>query len=70
MDIQKEVARQLGNMSNMANYHTTMNKAEVEFLFSNYSGTVFCYGKLRNIHVDPITDNCFKVYTKDSYNGK
>lgn len=63
-NVEKEVGRQMGNMSTMANYHSTMNKAEVEFLFSNYSGTVFCYGHLRTIHADPITDNCFKVYTR------
>lgn len=62
--IEKEVARQMGNMSQMAGYTSTMNKAEVEYLFNNYSGTVFCYGQLRTIEVNPITDNCFKVHTK------
>ena len=62
--IEREVSRQMGNMAQMSAYHSTMNKAEVEYMFSNYSGTVFCYGRLRNIHADPITDNCFKVYTK------
>ena len=64
MDIASEVSRQMGNMSSMARYHSTMNKAEVEYMFSKFSGTVFCYGQLRTIHADPITDNCFKVYTR------
>lgn len=63
-NIESEVSRQMGNMSQMAGYQSTMNKAEVEYLFSNFSGTVFCYGQLRTIHADPITDNCFKVYTR------
>lgn len=69
MSIQQEVHRQMDNMSRSPNYQSTMNKEEVEFLFSTYSGTVFCGGQLRNIQADPITDNCFKVYTRDSYRG-
>lgn len=63
-NVEAEVHRQMNNMSSVALYNSTMNKAEVEFLFSQYSGTVFCGGHLRTIHADPITDNCFKVYTK------
>ncbi len=61
---EKEVHRQMDNMARSANYQSTMNKSEVEFLFSQYSGTVFCRGHLRTIQTDPITDNCFKVYTR------
>jgi len=64
MDTKSEVSRQLGNMSSVPMYHSTMNKAEVEFLFREYSGTVICQGRLRTIHADPITNNCFKVYTR------
>lgn len=63
-NVKKEVSRQMGNMAQVAAYTSTMNKAEVEYLFSNFSGTVFCRGLLRTIHADPITDNCFKVYTR------
>ena len=64
MSVKSEVSRHLGNMSSMPGWHLTMNKAEVEFMFSQYSGTVICNGRLRTIHADPITDNCFKVYTR------
>ncbi len=56
--------RIMGNMTQVAAYTSTLNKKEVEYLFNNYSGTVFCRGQLRTIHADPITDNCFKVYTR------
>lgn len=65
--IKQEVHRQLNNMASVPAYHSTMNKAEVEFLFSEYSGTVYCWGHLRTIQADPITNNCFKVYTKAFY---
>jgi len=62
--IQKEVSRQLNNMASVPMYQSTMNKAEVEYLLGELSGTVFCQGHLRTIHADPITDNLFKVYTR------
>ena len=62
--IKNEVGRQLNNLSSVPLWNSTMSKAEVEFLFSEYSGTVFCNGVLRQIHVDPITNNLFKVYTR------
>jgi len=64
MSIKSEVSRHLNNFSSVPMWNTTMNKAEVEFLFTEYSGTVFCGGRLRTIHADPITDNVFKVYTR------
>jgi hypothetical protein len=59
----ENVTRTLNNFSRVASWNTTMNKKEVEYLFENYSDTVFCNGMLRQIKVESITDNLFKIYT-------
>ena len=40
-----------------------MSKEEVNNLFEEHSDTVFCNGMLRQIKVDAITGDVFKVYT-------
>jgi hypothetical protein len=61
---QSDVTRNLGNFSSVPAWNTTMTEVEVEYMFSINDTTVICNGLLRDIQVDKITDNCFKVYTK------
>jgi len=57
------VKRTLNNFSRVPSWNTIMNKTEVNQLFEQYSDTVFCNGHLRQIKVDAITNDTFKVYT-------
>lgn len=59
-----EVSRALNNLSSVASFQTTLDKKEVEFMFSEYSGTVFCRGHLRTIVATPIANNLFKITSK------
>lgn len=61
--IKENVKRSLNNFSRVASWNTTMNKEEVNYLFEEHSDTVFCNGMLRQIKVDSITGDVFKVYT-------
>ena len=44
---------------------TTLNTRDVDYWLENFSDTVFCNGKLRQVIFDKITDNNYKVYTKE-----
>lgn len=57
------VQRNLRNFSRVPTWNTTMNKLEVNYLFEEHSNSVFCNGHLREIKIDSITEDIFKVYT-------
>ena len=59
----ENVKRTLNNFARVPSWNTTMNKEEVNHLFEEHSDTVFCNGMLRQIKVDAITGDVFKVYT-------
>lgn len=61
--VKESVKRTLNNFSRVPYWNTTMNKEEVNHLFEEYSDTIFCNGMLRQIKVDSITGDVFKVYT-------
>lgn len=65
--VKENVKRTLNNFSRVPSWNTTMTKDEVNYLFEEHSDTVFCNGHLRQIKVDAITSDVFKVYT-DSIN--
>jgi hypothetical protein len=60
----RDVDRNVGNFCRVPLWNTTMSATEVEYMFETYSNPIFCNGRARNITVDRITDNCFKVYTE------
>lgn len=62
-NLKENVKRALNNFARVPSWNTTMNKDEVNYLFSEFSDTVFCNGHLRQIKADPITGDVFKVYT-------
>lgn len=62
----KDVDRNMGNFSSVPLWNTTMNAKEVEYMFENYSDLVICNGRNRRVVVEKITDNLFKVSTRDS----
>jgi len=57
----KNANRVLGNLASVAAYTSTVNKAEVEYLLGELSGTVMCRGHLRQLVATPITDNLFSI---------
>ena len=59
----ENVRRTLNNFARVPSWNTTMNKEEVNHLFEEHSDTVFYNGMLRQIKVDVITGDVFKVYT-------
>jgi len=61
--VKENVSRTLNNFSRVASWNTTMTKDEVNYLFQEHSDTIFCNGHLRQIKVDVITGDVFKVYT-------
>lgn len=61
--IKQNVARTLGNFSNISSWNTTMSSKEVNYMLDHYSDLVICNGSVRKIQVDKITENIFKVYT-------
>ena len=61
--VKENVKRTLNNFSRVPSWNTTMTKDEVNYLFEEHSDTVFCNGHLRQIKVDAITGDIFKVYT-------
>jgi len=61
--IKENVRRTLNNFAKVPSWSTTMSKEEVNYLFEEHSDTVFCNGMLRQIKVDAITGDVFKVYT-------
>ena len=61
--IKENVKRTLSNFARVPSWNTTMNKEEVNYLFEEYSDTVYCNGILRQIKVDVITGDVFKVFT-------
>jgi hypothetical protein len=61
--LKEKVRRTLNNFARVPSWNTTMNKEEVNNLFEEHSDTVFCNGMLRQIKVDAITGDVFKVYT-------
>jgi hypothetical protein len=61
--IKENVKRTLNNFARVPNWNTTMSKEDVNYLFEEHSDTVFCNGMLRQIKVDTITGDIFKVYT-------
>ena len=65
----KDVDRNLGNFASVPGWNTVMNAQEVEYAFDVTGGTIFCNGYLRNLKVEKITDNCFKVSTENSYDA-
>lgn len=62
-ETKENVKRTLNNFARVPSWNTTMNKEEVNHLFEEHSDTVFCNGMLRQIKVDVITGDVFKVYT-------
>lgn len=59
----ENVIRTLNNFARVPSWNTTMNKEEINYLFEEHSDTVYCNGMLRQIKVDIITSDVFKVYT-------
>ena len=57
------VLRNLRNFSTSPYWNAIMDKDEVNMLIQEYSDSVFCNGQLRQIKVDAITSETFKVYT-------
>jgi hypothetical protein len=60
----ENVSRTLNNFAKVPSWNTTLSSVEVEELFEATGGTVFCYGMLRQIVTEIITNNLFKVYIK------
>jgi hypothetical protein len=59
----ENVKRTLKNFARVPSWNTTMSKEDVNYLFMEHSDTIFCNGMLRQIKVDAITNEVFKVYT-------
>ena len=59
----QDVLRNLRNFATSPYWNAIMDKNEVNMLVQEYSDTVFCNGRLRQIKVDAITNETFKVYT-------
>lgn len=63
-EVSRGVDRNMGNFCRIPLWNTTMNAKEVEYMCETYgSMTVICNGHLRDIKIDKITDNCFKIST-------
>jgi len=62
----ENVDRNMGNFCRAPLWQTTMTAQEVEYMFDNYAADcIICNGHLRQAVVEKITDNRFKVYTKN-----
>jgi len=61
--VEENVKRTLGNLSKIPSWNSVLNKEEVDYLFRVHSDSVFCNGKLRQIKVEAITNDVFKIYT-------
>lgn len=59
----QDVLRNLRNFSTSPYWNAIMDRDEVNMLLQEYSDSVFCNGHLRQIKVDAITNETFKVYT-------
>lgn len=63
MSLKENVTRTLRNFSRVPSWSSIMTKEEIDYLLSEFSDTVFCNGMLRQIKIDIISTNSFKVYT-------
>ena len=61
--MEETITRFLKNISRVPSWNTTMSKKEIEYMFDKHDDTVFCNGHFRQIKVDAITSDLFKVYT-------
>ena len=63
-NIAAEARRILNNMASMSACHGTTSAAVVDYMCQEWSDTVFCHGRLRQIVFTPITANSYSFRTE------
>jgi hypothetical protein len=59
----EEVDRNYNNFHTCAGWNCILNKEQVDYLLQNRPDFIFCHGHGRNLKVDAITHDSYKVYT-------